>query len=84
MITSVGRGLIGTCTARSLVCVSVTRALAEACATPSKSLVRVSVTRWQPCHHDQDNDGELHANYEGIDCLVWDVTRNVWWQWCPI
>ena len=22
------------------------------------------------------------CTHGGRDCLVWDVTKNVWWQWC--
>ena len=45
------------------------------------SPVRVSVTRG-PAVVVVAAKKMHQATDEGLDCLVWDVTRNVWWQWC--
>ena len=30
----------------------------------------------------RSQEDEYQAIDDGLDCLVWDATKNAWWQWC--
>ena len=68
--TSVGRGPAGVDEAYLPVRASVTRTPAVAYATP----ITIDVVTAKKMGFHQAID-------EGLDCHVWDVTKNVWWQW---
>ena len=49
-----------------------------------RSAVRRTMERRErdiSCRHSEE-DSCHKAIDEGLDCLAWDVTKNVWWQWC--
>ena len=85
LITSVGHGPTGIDTAHSPVSVSVTPTLAEKGNPPAKggeTGTRHGKTSTQAAMSSLAN--KVTATDKSRDCLVWDVTKNVWQQWCLI